>query len=101
MVREDAIKQIFRECFGEFPEELRGRTVVLFGSRAAENSHSRSDFDIGVIGPQQIPMKTLYKIEDMLDSIDTLYTLDWVDLNRVGEEFRSEALLHTEVIYEG
>ena len=101
MKREGEIRQMLRECFGKFTEELRGRTVVLFGSRAEGTAQPRSDFDIGIIGPQTLPLKTFYKIEDMLDNIDTLYTLDWVDLNSVGEEFRAEALSHTEVIYEG
>ncbi len=101
MNREEEIKQILRERFREFEQELEEYTVFLFGSRAGGSAKPRSDFDIGVLGPCPLPVKTFYKIEDMLDSIETLYTFDWVDLNRVSESFRNEALQDTEVLYEG
>jgi len=39
------------------------------------------------------------QIEDWLDEIDTLYRIDWVDMNRVTAAFRAEAMQHTEVLY--
>jgi predicted nucleotidyltransferase len=79
--------------------DLRGYRVVLFGSRAAGDARDRSDFDIGVLGDAPLPLKTFYEMEDRFDGIETLYRIDWVDLNRVSPEFRREALKKTETLY--
>ena len=101
MRREDEIKEMLRSCFTEFKQELEGRKVVLFGSRADGTARDRSDFDIGVVGPAPLPQKIFFKIEDRLDHLNTLYKLDWVDLNRADVSFRNEALRHAEVLYAG
>lgn len=79
---------------------LGGRQVVLFGSRAQGKAKSRSDFDLGVVGDTPLPLVDFFAIEDMLDELPTLYRIDWVDLARVSERFRSQALQKVEVIYE-
>jgi len=99
--REDEIKEMLRSCFREFKQELEGRKVVLFGSRADGTARDRSDFDIGVVGPAPLPRRVFFKIEDRLERLNTLYTLDWIDLNRVDVSFRDEALRRTEVLYAG
>lgn len=101
MGREEAVKQMLTRVFREFAEELIGCRVVLFGSRAAGTHGPRSDFDIGVVGPHPLPLKTFYRIEDRLDDLDTLYRLEWVDLTSASARFREQALRHTEVLYEG
>ena len=78
---------------------LRGYRIVLFGSRAAGNALERSDFDVGVLGDAPLPLKTFYEMEDLFDRIETLYRIDWVDLNRVSPKFRNEALKKTEPLY--
>jgi uncharacterized protein len=79
--------------------DLRGYRVVLFGSRAAGDARDRSDFDVGVLGDAPLPLKTFYEMEDLFDGIETLYRIDWVDLNRVSPEFRREALKKSETLY--
>ena len=101
MRREDEIKKMLRSCFSEFKKELADRTVVLFGSRADGTARDRSDFDIGIVGPDPLPQKIFFKIEDRLDQLNTLYKLDWIDLNRADVSFRNEALRHAEVLYAG
>ena len=78
---------------------LGGRQVVLFGSRAQGKAKPRSDFDLGVIGDTPLPLVDFFAIEDMLNELPTLYRIDWVDLARVSERFRSQALQKAEVIY--
>jgi uncharacterized protein len=80
---------------------LKGYQVFLFGSRVEGTAKSRSDFDIGIIGQQPLPLKTFYLIEDLFDEIETLYKIDWVDFNRVSSRFVDQALQHIEVLYEG
>ena len=79
--------------------DLQGYRVVLFGSRAAGGARERSDFDVAVLGDAPLPLKTFYEMEDLFDGIETLYQIDWVDLNRVSPEFRREALKKTETLY--
>jgi predicted nucleotidyltransferase len=80
-------------------ELLRGHRVVLFGSRAAGTSKDRSDFDIGVDGDAPLPLTAFYAISDKLESIRTLYRIDWVDLCRTSDIFRSEALKKSRTLY--
>jgi predicted nucleotidyltransferase len=94
------IRHLIVEALRRSADRLRGRKVVLFGSRARGKSRPRSDFDIGVIGDAPMPLRDFYAIEDLLDELPTLYRIDWVDLARVGERFRSNALRDAEVLYE-
>jgi len=101
MKREDEVKRMVRSCFREFKRELEARKVVLFGSRADGTARDRSDFDIGIVGSTPLPQRVFFKIEDRLDRLNTLYKLDWIDLNRADPSFRNEALKYTEVLYAG
>ena len=98
--RQDEIVVLLKRLFHEFAPQLRGYKVVLFGSRAAGRAGPRSDFDLGVLGTTPIPLSLFYQIEDKLEALPTLYKIDWVDLNRVADEFRQRALQHAEVLYE-
>ena len=44
--------------------------------------------------------KAAFTIEDLLESIETLYSIELVDLNRVSLSFRKEAMKTAEIIYE-
>ena len=82
-----------------YADELSGYKVVLFGSRASRNHRARSDFDIGVIGDAPLSLKTYYRISDFLESLPTLYRIDWVDLNRAMDKLRENALENSVVLY--
>ena len=84
----------------QFASQLRGHKVVLFGSRASGRARTLSDFDIGVIGEQPLPIRDFYAIEDSLEDLPTLYRIDWVDLNKAAPSLRQRALDHAEVIHE-
>ena len=98
---EETIKQKIRAQLERLGSELKGYRVFLFGSRVAGRAHERSDFDVGIFGDSPIPLATFYRIEDLLEAIDTLYIIDWVDLNRADPAFRREVLENAEVLYEG
>lgn len=78
---------------------LRDHRVVLFGSRATGTAKDRSDFDIGVDGDTPLGFSAFYAIADRLESIRTLYRIDWVDLCRTSDLFRSEALKNSRILY--
>ena len=101
MNREQVIKLAIQVQLQKVGDDLVGYKVILFGSRASGHSRARSDFDVGIIGDHPIPLATFYRIDDMLAAIDTLYTIDWVDLNRVSPAFRREAMRTTETLYAG
>ena len=79
---------------------LSGHRVVLFGSRAVGTEKERSDFDIGVDGESPLPLSSFYAIADKLESLRTLYRIDWVDLCRTSDVFRVEALKNSRIIYQ-
>ena len=81
--------------------ELRGYRIVLFGSRAAGNARERSDFDIGIIGDEPVSLQTFYRIDDLLENIETLYKIDFVDLNRAFPSLKAEALKAMEPLFDG
>ena len=98
--RQAEIVALLKRLFQELAPQLRGYKVLLFGSRAAGRASPRSDFDLGVLGTVPMPLNVFYQIEDKLEALPTLYKIDWVDLNRVADEFRQRALQHAEVLYE-
>ncbi len=63
----------------------------MFGSRAEGSAHERSDIDIGIDGPNPVPLDVLAAILEELDEAPTLYTVDVVDFARVPENFRQVA----------
>ncbi len=98
--RQAEIVALLKRLFQELAPQLQGYKVLLFGSRAAGKAGPRSDFDLGVLGTTPMPLNMFYQIEDKLEALPTLYKIDWVDLNRVADEFRQRALQHAEVLYE-
>ncbi len=82
-----------------YADELSGYRVVLFGSRSRRSHRERSDFDIGVIGERPLFMKDFYRISDFLESLPTLYRIDWVDLNRASDRLKENALKNAVVLY--
>ena len=99
MNREQEVKKEIKLVFQQVGAELTGYQIVLFGSRASGTARERSDFDVGVWGQQCLPLKIFYKIQDLLDNIETLYSIDWLDFNETTEKFRSEAMKTIEVLY--
>ena len=99
MKREDEILNWVANGLTQFADELKGYSIVLFGSRAQGTARERSDFDFGVIGESDIPLTTFFKIATFMDELPTLYRLDWVDLNRASNALRRNALQHAKVIY--
>lgn len=99
MNREAEITAMIVEVMARNAWRLRGRRVFLFGSRASGKARPNSDFDVGVMGDEPLPLDDFYAIEDQLDDLPTLHKIDWVDLNRASPRFRERALQKTEKLY--
>lgn len=99
--REAEIMQMLKDLFASRQSDLKQHRVLLFGSRARGNARQRSDFDLAVDGDEPLPLEKFYAIETALEALPTLYRFDWVDLTKVNEGFRAEAMKSARVIYEG
>lgn len=69
-----------------------------FGSRVQDNNTSRSDIDLGVLGPAPIPVRQKLDIIEALENLPTLYKIDLVDFATVSEQFKKEAMKFIEPI---
>jgi predicted nucleotidyltransferase len=72
-----------------------GYRAVLFGSRATGQGAPRSDWDIGIVGPEPLSGALLERLRDSLDGLPTLHSFDVVDLAAAAPEFRRLALART------
>lgn len=99
MNRESEIKAQIADVMRRNANRLCGHRVFLFGSRATGDARSHSDFDIGVVGDEPLPLDVFYAIEDQLDDLPTLYKIDWVDFNRASPRFSERAMQQIEVIH--
>lgn len=66
--------------------------VFLFGSRATGTARERSDWDIGLLGPDDVPGHIVQRIHADLEELPTLHRFDVVDLHSTSETFRRQAL---------
>ncbi len=60
--------------------------VYLFGSRATNEHHDASDFDIGVLASRDIS-RELSMARELLEASNIPFTVDVVDLSVTSEEF--------------
>ena len=97
--REREIKAMIMDVLHANASRLEGRKVVLFGSRARGAARPRSDFDLGVVGDQPMPLDAFFAIQDMLEALPMLYHIDWVDLARADEKLKNRALRDAEVLH--
>lgn len=76
--------------------DLSKHRAFFFGSRVAGKSDERSDIDIGIEGPDEIPLETMARIRDEIEALPTLYIIQVMDFSNVSSDFREVALQHTE-----
>lgn len=78
--------------------DLRKYKIFFFGSRILGKGSERSDIDIGIEGPKEIPSHIFLEIQEEIENLPTLYKIDVVDFKRVSPEFKKNALQSAEVI---
>ncbi len=72
--------------------------VFFFGSRVSGHGDERSDIDIGIEGQEPVPVNEWLNIEEELQNLPTLYSIDIVDFKRVSKKFKNIALQNYEPI---
>ena len=66
--------------------------VFLFGSRAASNSNSLSDIDVGIMGTKPLPTLIMADLDSNLEESIVPFKIDLIDFYQVDKAFRDEAL---------
>jgi predicted nucleotidyltransferase len=97
--REKDVKCMIQEVLERNDKLLKGHSIVLFGSRARGDARRNSDFDIGVVGENPLPLSIFFEMEDQLKALPTLYKIDWVDLNKASHRLKEQALKEAEVLH--
>jgi len=91
----DSLRVAIRESVQKFLD-LELYKLFIFGSEASGMAERRSDIDIGILGPQPVSGAVMQRIREDLETLRTLRPFDVVDLSRVDEAFKAEALEHAE-----
>lgn len=78
--------------------DLSKYRVFFFGSRVSGGGDERSDIDVGIDGPDSLPLRALSDIKDELDNLPVLYKIDVVDFKNISDQFRRVALEKIEEI---
>lgn len=68
--------------------------LFVFGSRAKLTSHPHSDLDMVVRSGDPIELSTLALVSDAFSESDLPFRVDFVDWDRIGDEFRSHIQGH-------
>ncbi len=72
--------------------DLQKYRLFLFGSRVAGTNRKFSDYDIGILGPEKVPLREMALISADLDDSNIPYRVDVVDFQSVSEKFRRVAM---------
>lgn len=68
-----------------FGQDLR---VYWFGSWTTGKARPHSDIDLALAGTSPLPNRDLAVLRDWIDDLPTLYSIDLLDLNQVGDILR-------------
>ena len=91
-------EKIIKAILGAEPNVKK---IILFGSRARQDSKNPfCDIDIGVSLERKLSLLQLAKLNDAIDQINTLYTIQLIDFTDREDSFSKEALKTVEIIYE-
>ena len=80
IMENERVKRVYTEIY-KICREYGAEQVILFGSRAKGTAMMRSDIDIAVSG-----VRDFYDLEDKLEQIETLYSIDVVDMDNCKNE---------------
>jgi predicted nucleotidyltransferase len=78
--------------------DLNKYRVFFFGSRVENKGTEHSDIDVGIEGPQPIPIEKLLNIQEKIENLPTLYKIEIVDFCRVVPKFREVAKQRIEIL---
>lgn len=78
--------------------DLSKYRLFYFGSRVTGRGDERSDIDVGIYGKTPVPDSVVAKIQNDIESLPTLYSIEVVDFSQTSDDFQNVALQKTEPI---
>lgn len=78
--------------------DLNKYKVFFFGSRVSGKGSERSDIDIGIEGPKEIPLEIISAIKEESSNLPTLYRIDIIDFRNVDKDFYKVAKQDIEMV---
>ena len=84
-IRADHLRIVHDVLARHLPDGVR---VWVFGSRATWKTKDSSDLDLALEGETEIPQRSLSALEVAFEESDLPYSVDIVDVRRIGERFR-------------
>ncbi len=88
--------QQLESIVSSFPEV---RKVILFGSRARGDAEERSDIDLAVEA-QGLSQTGWLQLVDQLENLDTLLSVDIINLPEAAQTLRERILSEGKVVFE-
>ncbi len=85
------VAEIVQSIFSQLIDKSKYKTF-FFGSRVSGKAGERADTDVAVYGDTPLDTETLFNIKESFDNSNTLYSIDFVDLNTTSESFRDHVL---------
>ena len=95
MEKDEIIKKTARIVRKYVPDDYK---IYVFGSWAKGNALETSDIDIGILGKEKVKWSSMAKILEKTENIPTLRSIDVVDLNSVGEDFKNNVLEYAKIL---
>ena len=84
-IRTDHLRIVHDVLARHLPDGVR---VWVFGSRATWATKDSSDLDLALEGETEIPQRSLSALEAAFEESDLPYSVDIVDVRRIGERFK-------------
>ena len=85
------VVEIVQSIFSRFIDKSKYKTF-FFGSRVSGKAGERADIDVAVYGDMPLDITIFSQIKEDLDNSRTLYSIDFVDLQRTAASFRDHVL---------
>lgn len=96
-INETGIEQSLLESIVDYLiDSIDARRIIIFGSRAKHSFKERSDIDIAV----EVPIETVLPIVQINEDINSLLTIDLVNLNKVQDHLKNEITKEGILLYE-
>ena len=91
--------EILNNVVGILKKYLSPGKIILFGSRAKQDSPKNSDFDLAV-DKEKLDIRDERKIREEIEKVSGLYKVDIVFLKSVDPKFRNIVLKTGRLVYE-
>ncbi|MCD6311455.1 MAG: nucleotidyltransferase domain-containing protein [Elusimicrobia bacterium] len=91
--------QVLNKAIDVLVGELNPKKILLFGSRAKETNSKNADFDLA-LDMKRPDITKEREVEEKIDEIAGLYSVDVVYLGSVEDDFRKIIMKTGKVIYE-